>query len=128
MNKQAAFREYGSFDINKLIDLTKNQKVEYFPIGELNHNLKKKLWSDKDKENTEHSFSPNEVMNKPSISKLHYKNIKDANLEYPILIYKDGKEWDILDGLHRLAKANMLFHKVIAARVLTPKVLSKAKL
>ena len=42
------------------------------------------------------------------IVKSHYIRIKNADLNFPIIIYKLKNKWYILDGFHRTAKAYLI--------------------
>lgn len=63
------------------------------------------------------AISPNQVIENKTKYKNHWNRIKKADLKYPIDIMKNDKgHWEILDGLHRLAKAKILSQKYIVVR------------
>jgi len=56
-----------------------------------------------------YAISPNEVIANKRKYPNHWRRIQKADLNYPIDIMKNNKGyWEILDGLHRLAKAKVL--------------------
>ena len=54
--------------------------------------------------------------------------INNADTKYPILVFKDGNDLDVLDGLHRLSKLFKNKRKTVVVKFLTPEILKKAKI
>jgi len=52
--------------------------------------------------------SPNQVMNNPEKYSTEHQRILDADMRYPIdIIQNKHGRWEMLDGLHRLARAKL---------------------
>ena len=64
--------------------------------------------------------TPNQVWEHPDRFAAQYALTLDADLAWPIHIIRHGLRWTILDGVHRLLKADMLGHQMIGAMPLTP--------
>ena len=87
-----------------LWEKTRNLPVISLSIQDQLEPLNEIIWDDTDRTITEiwHSNRPNP----------HKKRIRDADLNYPILVKQMGKDrYHILDGCHRLAKASLLLKK-----------------
>ena len=54
--------------------------------------------------------------------------INNADTKYPILVYKDGKDLDVLDGLHRLSKLVKNKRKTVKIKYITSEMLRKAEI
>lgn len=54
--------------------------------------------------------------------------IINADLLYPIIIYDDNGDLDVLDGLHRLAKSVILGRKTIKVKYISNDILLKCKI
>jgi len=139
--KNIVWRDHGTYDVNKLWNKTKNIKTNRIYIDKVIHNLDKDLWTiivdGKPK-----YITPNQVIKNPSISPLDFNKINNADLQFPIIIYvhnmdssssssssasRDKSDLDILDGLHRLAKAVILKHKTIKVKYVTTDILQKCR-
>lgn len=68
------------------------------------------------------AYSALDVINNPRRYQDDYKRILQANLSYPIIISADG---DIVDGVHRLAKAYLKGKKEIKAYVFDRELMDK---
>lgn len=66
-------------------------------------------------------YSPNDVLNNPKKYKTDYSRIINADIKYPIIITNDI----IVDGVHRLTKAQLLNKKYIKAHIFNDKQMSK---
>jgi disulfide oxidoreductase YuzD len=75
-------------------------------VEDLLHNLEFKCWGYPDR-NIE--YSPFEVIDNPNKYKDEIDRITNANLNYPIIVYNNN----IVDGVHRLTKAELLRKKSI---------------
>jgi len=69
-------------------------------VDTLEHYLAKKTWGT----NVGWGYSPMDVISNSVKFWDEYTRIKNADLEYPIIMTKKG---DIVDGVHRLAKAKL---------------------
>jgi len=67
------------------------------------------------------SISPKDVIDNPIKYKSQYERIKNANINYPIIIANNN----IIDGYHRLAKAHMQNKKQIKAYIIDKVLLKK---
>ena len=137
--KNIVWRDHGTYDVNKLWNKTKNIKTNRIYLDKIIHNLDKDLWTiivdGKPK-----YITPNQVIKNPHISPLDFNKINNADLQYPIIIYdqnlkssassasRDSSDLDVLDGLHRLAKAVILKHKTIKVKYVTTDILQKCKI
>ncbi len=62
-------------------------------------------------------LTPNEVMESPHQHQEEYDRIMKSDLNYPLDIIKNRNgQWEMLDGLHRLAKAKILGYKEVKVR------------
>jgi hypothetical protein len=79
-------------------------------VDDLLHNLEFKCWGDPAKGI---EYSPYNVLNSPNKYQWEIDRINNSNLKYPIIIYKNN----IVDGVHRLTKAELLNKKSIKVLV-----------
>jgi hypothetical protein len=62
-------------------------------------------------------ITPNQVFKNPNRYKEQYERIMNSDLSHPIDIMRNKKGlWEILDGLHRLAKAYLLKYDTVNIR------------
>ena len=106
--------ETGVYDIGKVDGLSKNNPVVLVPVSKLSPWLEGKEWGD---------YSPRDVLNNPEKYPEEMKDIKNADLEYPIFIYKDM----VIDGNHRLAKAVLEGKESIKAKIITDEQMEQAR-
>lgn len=106
--------------IDMLIELTVENKSKSVPIEDLKYNLEEAVWSDGKNKN----YSPQDVLNDPKKFADEMEQIEEAELKYPIFIYKD----EIVDGFHRLAKAVLKNKKTIEVKELTTKQMDAARI
>lgn len=109
----------GEFSISVVnaIKKTKYLSIVEVPIAELERNLHNDCWG--------YVFDqhriviiPNEVISTQQ-PKDHYLRILNADLSYPIIVYRDLAGLQVVDGMHRLCKAKMLGNKTIKAKITT---------
>lgn len=120
------------FSIDNIWKLSKNNKIRELPIEEFTEFLNQKAWNyqiEKTKRVSSVQYSPQEILDNPNLSASHYNRISNADLSYPILVYRNVLEgWQrIIDGLHRLARAYMLGQKTIHVKYITRRQLTKAR-
>jgi len=112
-----------AYDVDLLIKVTKNHEVFEVDVDELKSQLENNAWG-----LGRSVLSPKDVLNNPDKNKenkKHFKRIKKANLEKPILIREmDG---EVIDGYHRLSRA-LLENKSITSRKVTENDLKQVKL
>jgi len=123
-NLNIVWRNHGTYNVYKIWKITKNIKTKRIYIDQLIHNLDKKNWTI----DQNHYISPNQVLNDPYSSLNDFYKIIHADLSFPIIIYQDNHDLDILDGLHRLAKSILLQRKTISVKYITNKLLLKCKI
>lgn len=94
--------------------VTKINVVDYASVLEYDR------WGDPKKHNY---YSPADVLKNPTKKsyKDDFERIQNANLTYPIIIYKNN----IVDGVHRLAKASINKKKNLKAYVFDDKLMKK---
>lgn len=134
---RTAWREDIIYDIEKLWQLTKEEKGQDIDIDRLKWVMDVDHWSNLDGIRTENLtkehilyekyITANQVINDPLMFKHHYDLIQSADLSYPILvIILENDQMDIIDGIHRISKAHILQHKFIKAIVVSNDTLKQA--
>lgn len=83
-------------------------------------NLEKKEWFDK---NGNNGISPLDVVRSPNLYFNHYKRMKDADMSYPIIIWKE-KEL-VIDGNHRIGHAYINRHEYIDSILFNDEIMSR---
>jgi len=94
-----------SWDVGRLWELSEGLPQRAVPVAALEHMLDEVCWFD-DGSGGEHPPSCRAVAE-------HSERIYSADLGEPILLSATG---DVMDGMHRLAKAWMLGHETILAK------------
>lgn len=122
-----AGRNHGIYDILKLWEITANTPTQQMSIQTLASNLDKECWTIPTPTG-ETYVTPRQVLANPARAPEHHHSIQVADLTYPILVYQDHGEYDILDGLHRLSKAVSLHHETIQVKILTDVMLDHARI
>jgi hypothetical protein len=107
--------------LKKLWTASAAAPIQQVPVADLEPQLDKKMWRVK-----KQAVAPRQVLVRPELSLRDSKKISDADLSYPILLW--DKDNDVLDGLHRLARATKQGHTHIAARHLTQAMLEQARM
>ena len=74
----------------------------------------------------EHAVSPRAVLADAALSPQHWRRVKAASLDFPLLV-TGPPECDVLDGLHRLAKAHSQGRAMISVKRLAEEQLRAAK-
>ena len=104
MRKQYHFRTIDNklyaWDVDNLISLTKELEIENIDLTKIKE--------------FEETYWYNEEGDSPTCCSItqHIKLVNDSDLNYPIIICPDGK---LMDGMHRVVKANLLELKTIKA-------------
>ncbi len=99
--------------------------VEEIDISELEHNLDIPYL---EQEGTDDwNLSPRMLIQNYDKEISHAKQTENADLKYPIEIYKHKGKWIILDGIHRFTKAAQLGHKTIKVRRVSEEIAQKTK-
>jgi len=104
MRKQYHFRKIDNklyaWDVDNLIFLTKELEIENTDLSKINE--------------FEETYWYNEEGDSPTCRSItqHIKLVNDSDLNYPIIVCPDGK---LMDGMHRVVKANLLELKTIKA-------------
>jgi hypothetical protein len=111
-------REYGLYDVRLLWKETENALVYDVSLNKLHHNLDKKYWA----------ITPRQLLKNPSLSPHHVRRVNISNLSYPILVYDNNGDLDILDGLHRLCKSILMKKETIQVKYVTKNILMKTRL
>jgi hypothetical protein len=114
-----------------LVNIIKDNPEVDMPLDNFTHILKQDVWGYFDDDfDTRVSIYPNRVIaaatSKNSYHDTaichHIKRIEAADLSYPILFYYDyGFVIQIIDGVHRLAKAHMENKTTIRAKIVSRK-------
>ena len=110
-------RNDNTYNVDELIKITKDNKITDEPIKKFKKNLKKKMWEDSD----DNEISLQDVLDNKSKYRKESSRIKEVDLKYPILVYKDT----VVDGNHRLSKAFDEEKETIKVRYVTNKQMEK---
>ena len=124
------WRDHGRYDVRKLWNATRNVVATPMNVSELaRFNLYKEYWPTTvaSAYGILRQVSPYEVLQTPQVSPEDAARIDNADLSFPIQVYDKAGEWDVLDGLHRLAKAVRLGEVTIQAQIVTPSMLEEAR-
>jgi mannose-6-phosphate isomerase-like protein (cupin superfamily) len=127
---QVAWRGEHVYDIAALWKLTEGLPTQQVEISRLMWVLEETFWSDAEGLGLDRpgvDISAMQVLRRPAISAYHWKAIQTADLSYPILIITlENGRLDVIDGIHRLAKAYAKGMRYISARFVPEDVLRKA--
>jgi hypothetical protein len=122
------WRNHGTYDVNKLWNKSWDIKTRRIYLDKIIHNLDKDLWTVFNKNHKAKYITPNQVIKNPYVSPYDFCKIMNADLSYPIIIYNDNGDLDVLDGLHRLAKSVILERKTICVKYVSDDILLKCKI
>ena len=122
------WRYYGTFAVQKMWEVTKREPDMIMSISDLKHNLDKDYWTLYDENKKETYVAPNQVLANPALNPVDYQKILEADLSYSIIVYKDGDDLDVIDGLHRLAKTIHLKKDVISVKMVTREMVEKGRI
>jgi hypothetical protein len=111
-------RDHGLYDLHLLWKETDNVIAYDISLNKLRHNLDKNYWG----------ITPRQLLIKPSLSPEHVRRVNTSNLLYPILVYDNNGDLDILDGLHRLCKSILMKKETIRVKYVTKNILMKTRL
>lgn len=107
---------YYNWEIAQILE---HEPVQQIPTKDLKHNLKLEEWDDADGK----MFSAQQYLTNPENPKFrhHQKRIKNADLQYPLFLWKDGdtNRFFLIDGMHRYMKVLSSKQKTIDAKILT---------
>lgn len=104
----------GIYDICKIRELSENNPTVRIPLSSLTNYLKEKEFD---------NYSIQDIFNDTDKYQKEMKIIKNVDLRYPILRYKDH----IIDGNHRLAKAFLEGKENIKVKYITKEQMETAK-
>lgn len=107
--KDVGFDFHWSIEKVWLLDVS----VEDISVDELKWHFDIPFWSS---ENGFYDLRPLEVINDPKKWKKDYDRAMASDLKYPLDIMFWKNNWLLLDGLHRLVKANVLGIKTVKIR------------
>jgi len=88
--------------------------IEEMDIQDLIWHFDIPFWEIEDTD--DYNLTPWEVIDDPDKHSVHYKKVQESDLKYPIDIMENKGRWLILDGLHRLVKAQMQGLKKVNVR------------
>lgn len=111
------------YSVDKLLRYTRNIKIYMTRTSDLYKVLDNLVWTFKTPNQGE--ISPRAVIENPRLSPNHYNRIVNADLNYPIIVYRKGGSPIVIDGMHRLANAYINKIEKIKVRYVTEKQLSK---
>ena len=113
------------YDVELLWKLTEPLGVEYRSLSEFKNAFHVKCWSEKDDEGRETFLAPCEVVLSPGAHSYHYEKITSAKLKYPILVTATIEPM-VIDGMHRLCKAEMSKWQMLPVKFVDSPMLEKA--
>lgn len=88
--------------------------VETMPISKLLWHFNYPFW---EKEGTDDwNLTPQRLIDDPNKEPTHYKQIKAADLSFPLQVMRHNGRWLILDGLHRLVKSYLAGETTLRVR------------
>lgn len=125
VGKELTYYKGKAYKVKKLWSAVRKNKVIQIPIKEIINHLEKNVWSYQIEGRMD--FKPIDVIENPMINKYHYNRILMADLSYPIIVIKN-EGIDILDGLHRLAKAYLEKKDSLPATFITESQLQYAEI
>ncbi len=103
------------WDVKKLWEV--DLPIVPMPVAELEWLLDIPFW---DKDSQDMALSGREVAAQPELYPDEYKRTMAADLACPINVIMLKERWIIMDGLHRLLKAQLLCHETILAKQAYP--------
>ncbi len=121
--------EWVTYSVWRMVQLLRDRPVKRIPVSRLDHNLDIDLWDD----DQGRPITPRSVLTMYSAQHPdpwgNWGRIVHASLEYPLLVvHKPDGSLDVLDGLHRLCKAEIHHLTTVRVKFVTANVLRKAKL
>jgi len=125
--KSQTFTDGGeTYNVDLLIDHVdeENMKSEDIFMSDLEHHLNNNIWGEHPKVLTPRMVIDNPKKNKEY--KDHYKRIKDANLDKPILIRESNGV--VIDGAHRISKAYLNEKESLPAILISDELLHKFRM
>ena len=110
------------YDVDILRREAESLPIVKIRLSQINYNINSKIWRDQNGK-----FSVGEVIRNRFHERFvgHFDRIKNADLNFPILIDKKHK---ILDGYHRYNHARLFNKDEIPARIITSEMLEKAEI
>lgn len=102
------------WDVDKLFAL--QLPTQTISIEQLLWHLSLPIWTYNGRQ---FAISPNDVLASPMQYAEHFNRVLRADLDYPIVVRKDGDRIIVVDGCHRLVKAHLNGQKEIKASVMS---------
>src|SRR5262245_37490596 len=78
----------------------------HLPFRDLNWHLDLTVWTTVRGE-PRFDLAPATVLADPARYVRHWRKIQEADLSYPLELFRNGDRWVILDGCHRLARHSL---------------------
>lgn len=113
------------YSVELIWEITKNSEIKTLRVGDLIHNLDICGWHINTKENI--MISPQQFIKNPSLYPYHKKLMDDANVIFPLIVYRYNDKWLIVDGMHRLCKLMLANETNIYVKEITTELLDKTK-
>ncbi|KAJ3073345.1 hypothetical protein HDU98_001758 [Podochytrium sp. JEL0797] len=102
------------FTLLQVLEPRLEKDAEWIPVSTFNPDIMNgKCWGDKKPASPadfSNSFSPQQLLDDPSISPLHWAKLEKCDIQYPILILEHADAVgtadfiSLVDGMHRLVK------------------------
>ncbi|KAJ3080563.1 hypothetical protein HDU99_008031 [Rhizoclosmatium hyalinum] len=120
-------------DIHTLIHQTVNHPTQSIRVSDLPIEwMTQKCWTNMEGPNVPRPapdlFSPQELLDDPSKSPQHWKQLQECDMSYPILLTNapDGS-WNMVNGKHRYIKSVLEKSEFVIARIVSLEDLDAAK-
>lgn len=114
-----------TYDVELLWTLTEPLGIEYCPMSEFRHAFSEPCWVEHDNEGRELLVRPVDVTTNPTAHPRHAAKIEAAKLSYPILVTATLEPF-VIDGMHRLCKAEAGKWQMMPVKYVDSQLLEKA--
>lgn len=98
--------------------------IERIPIKELSWHFEIPFWHS---ENGHYDLNPQAVLDHPQTYTKEFERMMKSDLSYPLDIMFWRGKWLLLDGLHRLLKAQYLGHDTVSVRKVPTDIIPKIR-
>ena len=110
------------YEVPKLWELTADLPIFRMPVAQLRFKLDHFTWNDE----FGLDLTPNTVLANPDAHAEHWNCISSADLSFPILIFTHATNTEVVDGMHRLARALVEKRETIDVRIPSRDIMERA--
>lgn len=90
--------------------------TQSLPLDELRWHLDLRAWTTVRGE-ARWDLSPNMVLRRPDLHTRHWERILDADVAFPLEMFRHDGRWVVLDGYHRLARHHVEERAMVPVRL-----------